>query len=58
MQLVPLHTAMQVAVNGAIERAVTGGVRDLFDHERIGVAMVGMGFCLFLSFPRSHQPFQ
>lgn len=32
-------TACQVAVNGAIERAVTGGLRDLKDHERIGVAM-------------------
>ena len=32
-------TACQVAVNGAIERAVTGGDRDLRDAERVGVAM-------------------
>jgi len=32
-------TAIQVAVNGAIERSVTGGVRDASSVERIGVAM-------------------
>lgn len=32
-------TACQVAVNGAIERVVTGGTRDLTSPERIGVAM-------------------
>ena len=32
-------TAVQVAVNGAIERVVTGGDRDPTDPERVGVAM-------------------
>ena len=32
-------TAVQVAVNGAIERAVTGGDRGPTDPERVGVAM-------------------
>ena len=31
-------TACQVAVNGAIERAVTGGTRDPSDAERIGAS--------------------
>jgi len=32
-------TALQVAANGALERVVTGGTRDLSDMEKIGVAM-------------------
>ena len=42
---------MQVAVNGAIERAVTGGVRDILDHERIGVAMAAGGISSLLYSP-------
>ena len=44
-------TACQVAVNGAIERAVTGGDRDLRDIERIGVAMAAGGVSSVLYSP-------
>ena len=44
-------TACQVAVNGAIERAVTGGDRDLRDVERIGVAMAAGGVSSVLYSP-------
>eukprot|EP00740_Mantoniella_antarctica_P013593 CAMPEP_0181371194 /NCGR_PEP_ID=MMETSP1106-20121128/13918_1 /TAXON_ID=81844 /ORGANISM="Mantoniella antarctica, Strain SL-175" /LENGTH=293 /DNA_ID=CAMNT_0023488215 /DNA_START=179 /DNA_END=1060 /DNA_ORIENTATION=- len=44
-------TAMQVAVNGAIERTVTAGTRDLLDSERIGVAMAAGGISSVLYSP-------
>ena len=44
-------TACQVAVNGAIERAVTGGTRDPSDAERIGVAMAAGGISSVLYSP-------
>ena len=45
-------TACQVAVNGAIERAVTGGTRDPSDPERVGVAMAAGGVSLRPLLPR------
>ena len=44
-------TACQVAVNGAIERAVTGGDRDPSDVERIGIAMCAGGISSVLYSP-------
>ena len=44
-------TACQVAVNGAIERAVTGGDRGPSDLERIGIAMCAGGISSVLYSP-------
>ena len=50
-------TACQVAVNGAIERAVTGGTRDPSDAERIGVAMAAGGISSVLYSPSISSSF-
>lgn len=42
---------VRVAANGALERAVTGGARDLSDVEKIGVAMGAGGLSAALYSP-------